>query len=98
MDEIKSRQVKTEFKERKTKQIAATVIFLPFLFGFFWFSENHQKSFFGMPENIAVPVFIALIVIITVFSFYNWRCPSCKKYLGKGYNPKFCPKCGVELR
>jgi rubrerythrin len=33
-----------------------------------------------------------------IFSFVNWRCPACTRYLGRGWNPKFCPKCGVQLR
>jgi hypothetical protein len=33
-----------------------------------------------------------------IFSFQNWRCPACHRYLGKSSNITFCPKCGVELR
>jgi rRNA maturation endonuclease Nob1 len=32
-----------------------------------------------------------------IFSLFNWRCPSCNKYLGKAINAKFCAKCGVQL-
>jgi hypothetical protein len=47
------------------------------------------------------PIILAFIGILSVsvlvFSFLNWRCPSCNKYLGKAINPKFCSKCGTQL-
>jgi hypothetical protein len=42
---------------------------------------------------IVLPVAAAL-----AFSFYNWRCPACKAYLGRSWNPKHCQHCGIELR
>jgi DNA polymerase II large subunit len=38
-----------------------------------------------------------VIISVLAFSFLNWRCPSCNKYLGKAINPKFCSKCGTQL-
>jgi rubrerythrin len=32
-----------------------------------------------------------------VFSLFNWRCPACSSYLGKRFNPRFCPSCGAQL-
>ena len=34
-------------------------------------------------------------VVLTLFR--NWRCPACHKYLGRGFNPRHCQNCGVEL-
>ena len=42
-------------------------------------------------------VFFALVVGVLIFSFRNWRCPACNRYLGRTMSPRFCPKCGVEL-
>jgi len=39
-----------------------------------------------------------LVAAAVIFSFANWRCPACNGYLGRGINPKFCSKCGTELR
>jgi hypothetical protein len=33
-----------------------------------------------------------------IFSFRNWRCPACDKYLGKAIGPRFYAKCGVALQ
>lgn len=32
------------------------------------------------------------------FSYYNWRCPKCNKYFGRGKLPKYCIHCGEELQ
>ncbi len=40
----------------------------------------------------------ALVLAAAGFSWLNWRCPACGKYLGKGLSPNHCPKCGVALR
>jgi rubrerythrin len=38
-----------------------------------------------------------LLLVAAGFSWLNWRCPACRKFLGRGLSPKQCPKCGVEL-
>jgi rubrerythrin len=39
-----------------------------------------------------------LVLVAAGFSWLNWRCPACGKYLGRGLSPNQCPKCGVALR
>ncbi|HEV8377104.1 MAG TPA: hypothetical protein VGR38_12815 [Candidatus Polarisedimenticolia bacterium] len=53
---------------------------------------------FDLPVALVGPVFLLLIVGALLFSFWNWRCPACEKYLGKSLSPRFCPKCGVALQ
>ncbi len=46
-------------------------------------------------------LFIGMVVIIlgfVNFSSFNWRCPSCKQYLGNDIARQSCRKCGVKLR
>lgn len=43
------------------------------------------------------PVAVLIIIGVVIFSIFNWRCPKCNSYLGKGTNPKHCNNCGVEL-
>ena len=41
---------------------------------------------------------IAFLVLVAAgFSWLNWRCPACGKYLGNRLSPDHCPKCGVAL-
>jgi rubrerythrin len=39
-----------------------------------------------------------LLLVAAGFSFWNWRCPACGRYLGTSLNPTRCPGCGVALR
>ena len=43
---------------------------------------------------------LLLVAIVSGVAFYvySWRCPSCKKYLGITWNPRFCRKCGARLQ
>lgn len=42
---------------------------------------------------------IALLVVSAIgFSWFNWRCPACRKPLGGSFSPEQCPSCGVPLR
>ena len=40
---------------------------------------------------------ITLIVVFIGFSSFNWRCPSCKKYLGNNIGRQRCRRCGTRL-
>jgi uncharacterized membrane protein YGL010W len=41
---------------------------------------------------------IMLIAAFIGFSAFNWRCPSCKKYLGNNIGRQRCRKCGTRLQ
>jgi hypothetical protein len=53
---------------------------------------------YGMSSGTIIAIAFVMIVGILVFSLWNWRCPSCSKYLGRGINPTFCGKCGFKLK
>ena len=90
--------IKETFKKRKKRQIMIAVpLVLAVLF--LGFSSEQQTDVAG--NNNQAYVTIACIVMVAcgvIFSIINWRCPSCKSYLGKKFNPKFCSSCGTELR
>ena len=84
---------KTEFARRQKRQIAvAAVIFL----GVISMMIMRDRSPIASP--VGLTMFIGAFVAILIFSFQNWRCPACQKYLGKGGFPRFCPRCGVPLK
>ena len=46
-------------------------------------------------------LFGAQIIVITAFigfSSFNWRCPSCNKFLGNDMSMRMCRKWGSRLR
>lgn len=74
---------KEVFKKRKKMQILVTIV----------------AALAAMASYITNFKTIALIIVIgvVIFSRFNWRCPKCNKYLGKGSNPKHCSNCGQTL-
>jgi hypothetical protein len=90
-------EIREEFKKKRVRQIIAV---FPMILAFIGLVsvEGNPAGLFGLPPNIVLGLSFALIISILIFSFLNWRCPSCEKYLGKAFNPKFCTKCGTQLR
>ncbi len=91
MDYTESQKVefKDQYAERRKRQIGFSIVFVLVLLPIAIASE--RVSWFPF-------LMIAVIVPGIVFSLRNWRCPACGGYLGRSFNPKFCQKCGVQLR
>ena len=91
-----NKEITEAFKRKRARQIMAVA---PFVLAFIALLsvEHYSSSIFGLPRNIVLGIAFALVISVLIFSFLNWRCPSCNKYLGKAINPKFCSKCGVQL-
>jgi len=87
----------SEFKKRRTRQIIAII---PAIIAFLGLVsvEDNPAGIFGIQPNTIIGISIALILSVLIFSWFNWRCPSCNKYLGKAWNQKFCSKCGTQLK
>ena len=91
-------QITDEFRQRRTRQWFISSIAFVVLIVAIAASERPKFSLFGLDANTLGVIALVLIVILIAGSLLNWRCPSCSRYLGKGMNPAFCPKCGVKLR
>jgi hypothetical protein len=91
------KQIMQDFQLRQSRQflaIAVTMLLLLFLTLLY-----KRTDLFG--EFSRDTIFAAQIVLITAFigfSAFNWRCPSCKKYLGSNINKRICKKCGIRLQ
>jgi len=86
-------EFKAKFIQTRRYQVA---LFVPlvgavFLLGF---SMRHVAD---LDLQTLVLGTIGLVLASATFSWLNWRCPACAKYLGKGLSPNHCPKCGVAL-
>lgn len=60
---------------------------------FFWSSIRQNPILFGL-----FWASIALVVINLAAELSNWRCPRCRVFMGMVFNPKYCPRCGEQLR
>jgi hypothetical protein len=92
-------EFKTEFAKRRKRQLLATIpIVAVFVLAIYMRRGGDDVSFLGFPYSVVVGVVFALLLSTVAFSLWNWRCPACNKYLGKGISPSFCSKCGVPLQ
>lgn len=98
-DQITGSSIKAEFLKRRMRYWAAMP--LMFIGMAFLIAIDRVPG----PETVfGVPLVIAKWVPYVAFLFYGgiclvvWRCPACRRLLGKSINPHACRKCGVELR
>ena len=58
-----------------------------------------RPDLFGaFSKSTLVKVQLLIIVLFINFTSFNWRCPSCGRYLGGDIGKNGCRKCGVRLR
>jgi len=81
-------------KGRQLLAIAATLVLLLFLV----LLHKHPDLVGEFSKDTIFAAQIVLIAAFIGFSALNWRCPSCKKYLGNDINRRTCKHCGTRLR
>jgi drug/metabolite transporter (DMT)-like permease len=93
---VPASQIIDEFRRRRTRQFVAAV---PGIAGIILalMAVTHG-SLFGIDGDLLALAGGSAFVAYAIFSIVNWRCPACSRYLGKGMNPSFCPRCGTRLR
>ena len=96
--ELQKVQFKESFARKQKRQIVVVFPVLAAFVAVILGQEPGSRSIYGIPVVAWVPIFAVLIVAALIFSSRNWRCPACDGYLGRGFHPTFCPKCGVQLR
>ena len=90
-------EFRSEFAKRRKRQLLMLIPLIAVFLLFGTVDEATGATPIG-PAAIILPLAFVIILGILVFSFTNWRCPACNKYLGKGISPRFCSKCGVPLQ
>lgn len=98
LTEEQKQEIKNTFKTRRNRQLMVSAPMIVIIVGAAFFQGTRQTGALGFSEDAAGIIFVAIVLAVLAFSFGNWRCPSCNKYLGKTVNPKFCAKCGVPLQ
>ncbi len=90
-------QIKRDFAMRRRRQllaIPATFIFLLMLA----LISNRPDVFGEFSRNDILATQILLLASFVGFSAINWKCPSCKTYLGPDLGRRICKQCGARLR
>jgi hypothetical protein len=97
MENKDEQTVRREFIVRQTRQIIAiaAALFLVLLFAALY----KRPDLFGNFSKDALAALQTLLVIAFLnFTAFNWRCPSCRKYLGSDINRRVCKRCGARLQ
>lgn len=87
-----------DFKERRGRQFIATAVILVAVVPLLLINQAGPQGMLGIRTPVVAVLCLAVIFGVAVFSLFNWRCPACNAYLGRGINPKSCPKCGARLQ
>jgi len=89
-------RVRTEFGKRQGRQsvaiAAATLLIIVFAILYArpgWLGPNARSTIFSA-QSVVIAAFIA-------FTWHNWRCPACKRYLGGDLYRRICGKCRARL-
>jgi hypothetical protein len=91
-------EFKAEFAKRRRRQLLAAIPIVAIIVLRVVLDKEAEASFLGQSGGLVIGGALVVILGTIAFSLWNWRCPACNKYLGKGISPAFCAKCGVALR
>lgn len=97
MEKKDRNRIVQDFRSRQNRQFIAiaAALFLVLLSAVIY----RRPDLFGeFPKSTLFGAQIMLIAAFICFTAFNWRCPSCTKYLGNDVNRSVCKKCGVRLR
>src|SRR5208282_6491620 len=85
------------FELRRGRQLIAIGVAL-FLVLFLAVLYKQPTVLGEFSKNALFGAQIMVIAAFIGFSRFNWRCPSCNKYLGNDLYRRMCRKCGSRLR
>ena len=97
MHKIDDKQVRSEFWLRRGRQFLAIAIAL-FIVILLAIVHKRQDLFGEYSKSTIFAAQLAVIAAFIGFTAFNWRCPSCNKYLGRDINKRFCRHCRARLR
>jgi hypothetical protein len=86
-------QIKQKFRRTLTLQVALSFGMLGAICVFLLIQRQWGDLSFVPLIAIGAVTLVAIIV-----SLFNWRCPACRRYLGRSLWPAYCSRCGVRLR
>jgi uncharacterized membrane protein YhaH (DUF805 family) len=87
-----------EFKRRRRRQLFVYICLLVLFVAALWLHDLPGGARYTLGENIFIAVVAIILIGLTAFSLQNWRCPFCDRFLGRDFNPHFCPRCGARLK
>jgi len=91
-------EFKAEFAKRRKRQVLGVIPMFAIFLLVVVLDKKPEAVLFDVPVGVVLGAAFVVVLGFVVFTLWNWRCPACNRYLGKGISLAFCPKCGVALR
>jgi hypothetical protein len=86
-------ELEARFRQTKRYQVAAAVPVAGALL-LLVAAERYAADLGTGPVTLGAAF---LVLVAAGFSWWNWRCPACRRFLGTRLNPDRCPGCGLPL-
>ncbi len=90
-------QIAQKFRTTRARQLAAIALTVFFIIILAVVSKR-PDVFGAFSKKTVLIILLAIMLLFINFSSWNWRCPSCNRYLGSDAFQEKCRKCGVKLR
>jgi hypothetical protein len=91
-----AQQIIRDFKLRQSRQFLAIGLALFFLI-LLVLIHSRADLFGEVSKSTVFGAQFMVIVAFIVFSAFNWRCPSCRRYLGNDISKRVCRHCRARL-
>ena len=86
-----------EFGVRRRRQLLAIGVALSLVL-FLAILHKHPTALGAFSKDAIFGAQVIIIAAFIGFSSFNWRCPSCNKFLGSDIGMRICRKCGSRLQ
>jgi len=87
-----------EYTVRRKRQLIVSIPIWVVVMTIILAIDEESATAFGVNAGYVGLFVVVSVVVFGYWTFRNWRCPACAKYLGRGFNPRHCPNCGNKLR
>ncbi len=96
MEQQRDQQIRKVYAVRRSRQLIAIAVAISLMLAAA-LVYRRPDLLGAFSSSTLMKVQLLIILLFVNFTSFNWRCPSCGKYLGSDLGRKRCRKCGVLL-
>ena len=89
-------ELRQEYARRRKRQWSIVIPVVVIVVIAMQMVDSHE-TYLGLSSTVVLLLGLGILLGAFAFSVYNWRCPACSTYVGRG-NPTFCPECEFKLK
>jgi hypothetical protein len=94
-------RVQDEYERIRARQVVLAFLLISaflMLVALRWAAEENWPALFGVPVERLLVGTLLVVAVVLPLGLLNWRCPNCRRNLGRSLSIKQCPRCGIVLR